>query len=183
MIARPLRTAAALAVAGVLCAACVAPPGRPARPDPPTPDLVQLSYHAADGLLANLRTELRTDRPLLIASLADIDALDRSSTLGRLIAEQVGSRLSQRGKRVTEIKLRGTVLVKRGSGEFVLSRDAAEIGRLHETAAVVAGTYAYAWRSIYVGLRIIRVADGAVLSSYDYRIPADYGILAMLNEY
>jgi len=65
----------------------------------------------------------------------------------------------------------------------VLSRDAAEIGRLHETAAVTAGTYARAWRDVYVGLRLIRVADGAVLSSYDYRIAVDDGIRAMLGYY
>jgi hypothetical protein len=52
-------------------------------------------------------------RPFIIATLVNIDQLEQSSTLGRLISEQVASRMSQLGYGVLELKVRNGVYMKR----------------------------------------------------------------------
>lgn len=53
--------------------------------------LTELSYIAADTLAQDAGPELDTTRPLVVATLSDINHVETSSALGRMIAEQVGA--------------------------------------------------------------------------------------------
>ena len=72
----------------------------------PDPDLTAASYGAADKLIEGSQYGLARDRNIVVATFVNINDLEDSSTLGRLIAEQVSSRLTQVGYRVVELKLR-----------------------------------------------------------------------------
>ena len=134
------------------------------------PDLVSTSYWAADSLIENAKPVVMSTGSVLVASLVDIDDLDQSSTLGRLVAEQIGSRLGQLGYTVKELKLRSRVLVRQGDGQFVLSRNVRDISAKADAQLVVAGTYAIGKDTIYLNLRLIRADDGLIMSSFDYRL-------------
>jgi len=139
-----------------------------------------VNYAAADSLLNKTRPRLPKSSPILVASFVNIDDLDDSSTFGRVVSEQFASRLKQRNYTTIEMKLRTNVFIRAGSGEFLLSRELAEIGTKHRAQAVVAGTYAVASNRIYLTARIINVSDGHVLSSYDYDIPINHDVFKML---
>lgn len=134
-------------------------------------DLIISSYQAADALLAQVPWLKQQRRPLLTATFVNVDSLETSSGLGRMVAEQVAARFVQKGFTVIEVKLRGNVFVKENAGEFVLSRSVNEISQTHNVAAVIAGTYAVGRNSIYVNARLIRAADSLVLAAYDYTLP------------
>ena len=138
-------------------------------------NLVSGSYRLADELVYDLGRHLKGDEvdgPILVASFVNIDSLEESSIAGRLMAEQVASRLAQHGLRVIEIKLgQFSIFVKKEKGEFLLSRDIKEISATNKAVAVVVGTYGLTQNRVYVTARVIRAADGVILASSDVGMP------------
>ncbi len=142
-----------------------------ARPAVQDADLILASYYAADGMLAQAPWLRDGKQPLLTATFVNVNALDSSSALGRIVAEQIASRFAQQGFTMIELKLRNNIFVREGSGEFILSRNVQDISRSHNVAAVVAGTYAVGKTSVYVSARLIRATDNLILAGYDYSLP------------
>jgi TolB-like protein len=139
-----------------------------------------VNYNAADSLLNKMQPKPPKDSPILVTSFVNIDALDDSSTFGRVVAEQFASRFKQRNYATLEMKLRTNVFIKEGTGELLLSRELAEISTKHRVQTVVVGTYAVASKKVYLTARVVKVSDGRVLSSYDYSIPISRDVFKML---
>ena len=103
----------------VMLGACVPAPGDYSTPalyetrfmPPSDTDVAAVSYAAADRLMNQVGEPLDPSKPILVASLADIDDLERSSAFGRMIGEQLSSRLSQLSYTVVESKLRNTIAI------------------------------------------------------------------------
>lgn len=136
-------------------------------------NLIFSSYQAADDLAQLAGGRLDPGVPLLVATVADINDLEKASPLGRLIAEQVASRLVNSGYTVVDVTLRNGLLVKEGVGQLVLSRDAVKISHAQGAQAVLAGTYTVAEDRVYVTLRLIRASDGRMVAAHDYRLDLD----------
>ena len=141
-------------------------------------NLVTKSYEAADSLLiisgknkSNHQVVLDDDKPIVVASFVNIDNMLESSRLGRIIAEQVASRMSQQGYYVVELKLRKNIFIKEQTGELLLSREVKEVSKTHGAQAVVIGTYAAGKEYVYISLRIVTPENNKIIASYDYRLP------------
>jgi TolB-like protein len=152
----------------------------PVRPIIQDANLVDANYKAADSLLTRAPWLRERRDPLLAATFVDINNLEMSSGLGRVIGEQLGSKFAQQGFTVVEIKMRNNIFVKEGLGEFALSRSIKEISQSHNAAAVIAGTYAVARQSVFVQARLIRATDNLILASYDYVLPLGPDAKALL---
>lgn len=143
----------------------------------PDVNLVAVSYAIVNKLENSLKVPISPENPIMVASFVDINDLTASSTFGRIMAEQVGSRFAQKGYKVIEMKLRqNSVFVEQGKGEFLLSRDLKNISLNHDASAVVVGTYARSRDKIYVSTRIVNPQNSIILASVDYGIPADSGL-------
>ncbi|MFO1060004.1 MAG: FlgO family outer membrane protein [Dongiaceae bacterium] len=134
-------------------------------------DVAAASYAAAERLMAQVGEPLDARTPILVTTIADAGDLDHSSALGRMIADQLASRLAQLGYSVSESRLRGTLAIN-PNGEFVLSRDVRRISGAHTAQVVLAGTYTPGDNEVYVDLRLVRLVDARVLASFDYALPA-----------
>ncbi len=146
-------------------------------------NLVSSSYSAADKLLKAARQNgIDTKQVILVTSFVNIDNVQQSSTFGRMTAEQIGSRLVQRGYKVIEMKMRGTVFVQEKTGELLLSRQLRQITLQHDAYAVVVGTYGASKGTVYVTAKLVRAADNVILSSYDYRLPMGPDTKKMLRK-
>ncbi|MDM8558236.1 FlgO family outer membrane protein [Candidatus Parabeggiatoa sp. HSG14] len=146
-------------------------------------DLVHASYGAADGLLNGVEDKFFRKQPILVASFVNVDNLQQSSTFGRMIAEQISSRLAQHNYKVIEMKLRtDSVFVRAQTGEFLLSREVYEISSKHDAYSVVVGTYGASKETVYVTAKLLRVRDGIILSSYDYSLPLGPDTKKMLRK-
>jgi len=157
-------------------------------------NLVTASYKAADALIAGAKelhlldeqprkNGIYTQQPILITSFVNIDDLQQSSTFGRIIGEQIGSRIAQHGYKVIEMKMRtGSIFVQEHTGELVLSRELREISYQHDAYAVVVGTYADSKDSAYVTAKLVRAKDSVVLSSYDYKVAVGPDTKQMLRK-
>lgn len=144
-------------------------------------DLVEVSYAIVEKLENDLKVPLSSEDPIIIASFVDVNNLNVSSTFGRIMAEQVGSRLAQKGYRIIELKLRqNSLFVEEGKGEFLLSRNLKDISSNHNASAVVVGTYASSYNRIYLSTRIINPSNSMILASCDYGVPVNSNVQASL---
>ena len=163
-----------------LLSACANPVARDWKtPTTADVDLVDSSYAAADQLMKNLITELDPTKTLLVATFVDIDNVNRSTTLGRMVSEQISSRITQHGFGVIEIKLREELSVREKTGELLLSRDFSALRDDHEAQAVVVGSYALGQDRLYVNARIVRLGDNVVVAAHNYSLPIGTNTRAM----
>jgi TolB-like protein len=173
----------AFSLVALLASGCVLDGKRPeTNAQPVDANIGSQTYFATDALVESSSQPLDRAAPVLVASLVDIDDLRRSSTLGRMVAEQVSGRLAQLGYHVTEMKLRGSVAIKQQAGELVLSRELKHLGQQHDSQAVVAGTYAVGTNQVHINLRLLRSTDGRVLSAVDYTLPLGQDTRALIPQ-
>jgi TolB-like protein len=134
---------------------------------------IRASYDAADQLLALAKPPLPKDAPLIVATFVDIDRLTTTSTLGRILSEQVASRFTQQGYSLIELKLRGSVFVQEGRGELMLSREVKDLSLSHNVQAVIVGTYATSADKLFLNLKVVRPLDNRVLSAHNIALDLD----------
>jgi TolB-like protein len=156
-------------------------------------DLVRTSYQAVDMLLKGVKNisalsenpthnGVYTNPPILVASFVNIDNVQRSSTFGRVIAEQMASRLSQKGYKVIEMKMRSdSIFIQEHTGELMLSRKLRTISNKHNAYAVIVGTYGVSKYVVYLTAKLIRTKDNVILSAYDYSLPVGPDTKIMLR--
>ena len=146
-------------------------------------DIIDISYMAADVLIKNLSVYISKATPIVVTSFANINNLEESSTLGRLLAEQMASRMSQKRYSVVEIKLgQDSLFVKERTGEFILSRKLDNISTQFNASYVIAGTYSVGGASVYVSTRIVRVSDNLIVSSSDFKLESDSDVYELVQK-
>ena len=161
-----------LAIAAVLLSGCANKPDAISGTEEQNP-LISSSYAAADRLLtAGAKQDLLTkNKRVLVASWVDVNQVSRSSIFGKMMAEQLASRLVQQGVAVMEVKLRSSLFITEKGGEMLLSREIKEISQQHNAEAVIVGTYADAGSSgVYVTVKLVRAVDGLVLSATNFMV-------------
>ncbi|MDO8931398.1 MAG: FlgO family outer membrane protein [Rhodocyclaceae bacterium] len=164
-----------LALAIVALAGCAKPSPQlhVYTPKPPT-DFIKTSYGAGDALISQIAKTLpAADSALIVATLVNINRLDESSPLGRLVAEHLAARFSQNGYRVVETKLRNQLYMKRDAGELILSREIRDVAKKHSVRAIVSGTYADSSDRVFVSLKIIEIESNVVMAAFDYALDKD----------
>ncbi len=119
---------------------------------------------------------------LMIASLANVDNMNVSSTLGRVISEQVAATFTRNGYRMRELKLGTELVIQEGIGEMMLTREGQNQLRSFGAQAVVAGTYATSREFVYVNLKVIHPQKNVVLAVHDYTLPMDRNVRRMLQQ-
>jgi TolB-like protein len=183
------------AVLGLLLSACESNPKNATPPEPTYEQALSgntfnaVNYNAVAELMKRYQAPASASNsgsasasPFIVATLVNIDQLEQSSTLGRVISEQITSRLAQIGLGVVELKVRNGVYMKRNEGEFLLTREIKEVASAHKAQAVIVGTYAESASFIYVSLKIVNPGNSIILAAYDYALPLDRQIRSMLRK-
>jgi len=143
---------------------------------------VGANYKAADTLLAQLNGRLLAEKPLIMATVVNIDSLDQTSTLGRLISEQISTRLSQGGLKMVEMKLRNNVYLKRNQGELMLTREIGEVAQNHNAQAVVVGSYAETSDMVFINIKVVQPQNNFVIAGHDYVLAKEGIVRSMLMQ-
>ena len=186
---------AALAASSLLLSACESVPKTGVSPEPTYEQAQHNAFNAANyGAVAELLKRYPAapatasnfsnsggNAPFIVATLVNIDQLEQSSTLGRLISEQVASRMSQLGYGVLELKVRNGVYMKRNEGEFLLSREIREVAAAHNAQGVVVGTYAEGANLLHVTLKLVDPSSSLVLAAHDYTLPLNRQVKSLLR--
>lgn len=148
---------------------------------PPAADISLSNYAAADALLEQMRPSVPAATPLVVATVVDINSLEDSSPLGRLMTEQISGRMSQGGYRVIEVKLRSQLFMKRSEGELMLARELRDVAKRHSASIAVTGTYTDSAKRVFVNLKAIRLDDNVVVGAVDYELPRDAQVKSLLG--
>ncbi|MCL2524479.1 MAG: FlgO family outer membrane protein [Betaproteobacteria bacterium] len=143
--------------------------------------IITANYRAADALLGQIQTRLNKGQSLIVATVVNIDALDKSSTLGRLISEQVAGRFTQAGYRMIEMKFGNAIYMQRNQGELMLTREIDNLAKSYDAQAVVVGTYGVSSDFVYVNLKVIQPGSNVVLAVHDYVLPLDPAVRSLLR--
>jgi TolB-like protein len=177
---KPLATAALLAL--MLSACSSTPPKDEANYSTVSSNqFIASNYKAADSLMLQLSGKLVADKPLIMATIVNIDALEETSTLGRLISEQISTRMAQGGMSMLEMKLRNSVYLKRNQGELMLTREIGEVAQTHNAQAIVVGSYAETSDMVFVNIKVIQPNTNYVLAGQDYVLAKEAIVRSMLQ--
>lgn len=142
---------------------------------------IEANYKAADSLMHQISGKLLADKPIIMATIVNIDALEQTSTLGRLVSEQVSTRLAQGGLNMLEMKLRNSVYLKRNTGELMLTREIGEVAQAHNAQAIVVGSYAETSDMVFINLKVIQPNTNTVLAGQDYVLAKEAIVRSMLQ--
>jgi len=139
-----------------------------------------LTYRAVDRIL-DAAPQVTPATPLVVASLADVQNLDRSSPFGNITADMIRSRLAQRGMLVSEVRMRSAMRLNPAQGEMMLSREAGVLARAPGAAAILTGTYAVGIRHLWVSLKLVSRADSRVIAAADFAVPRSADVDGLLR--
>jgi TolB-like protein len=142
---------------------------------------INSNYKAADALLAQLNGKLVLGKPLIMATVVNIDALEQTTTLGRLVSEQLSTRMAQGGLSMLEMKLRNSVYLKRNQGELMLTREIGEVATTHNAQAIVVGSYAETSDMVFINVKVIQPNTNFVLAGHDYVLAKEAIVRSMLQ--
>jgi len=145
-------------------------------------NLVERNHTAGAALVDKTKGHLNAGSPILYASFVNVDDLQNSSSLGRIMSQQVTTPFANNGYYVVEMLLRNNAYIKQREGEFLLSRELKNISSDHNAQAVIVGTYAVGSANVYVSAKMVDVRNNKVLSSYDYPIPLNEDIKQLLQQ-
>jgi TolB-like protein len=179
---RSLAPLLAPVLSAALLAGCAATPAKdePNYATVASNQFVSANYAAADKLLMQLSGKLAADKPLIMATVVNIDALDQTSTLGRLVSEQISTRMAQGGLKMLEMKLRNNVYLKRNQGELMLTREIGEVAQTHNAQAVVVGSYAETSDMVFINIKVVQPQSNFVLAGHDYVLAKEGIVRSML---
>ena len=172
------------ALAAALLSGCIGttPPVRtePTYQDAAINPFIQSSREAIAQLSAGIDMTALGAGPVLVATVVNVNDMARSAPLGRTLSEQYASHMAALGFNVKELKLRGDVFVKEGTGELLLSREIKDIARNHNASMVLVGTYSGAANFTYVSLKLVRTEDSRIVRGHDYALPNDRDVQRLL---
>jgi len=125
----------------------------------------------ADQLDKNVVGNTLSNR-YVVTSFTNLDKIDDTNALGRLIAENLIYGLQMHKWQIIEIRLTKGVDVK-AAGEFFLSRDINKLREEYKISGVVTGTYYLAEGNLTINGRVIDVNTGTVISSAQTYVPGN----------
>ena len=116
----------------------------------------------AEQLIANIRDCSLQGTVALPTSFVSLDNFNETSSLGRLISEQLFYEFNQRGYPIREYRIPGSINV-REEGEFYLSRELGDLALRSPGSVIIVGTYSGDKQALFINARLVRPSDGRVL--------------------
>lgn len=128
-------------------------------------DLNNKIHLLGQQLLDNASEAIPDNYTLTISTFVNLHQLYSTSSLGRHISEQLISELQQAGVNIIEVRKTPGIMIRKGYGEYGLSRDMDKLSFVHRAHAMVVGTYTLTDQEILVNARVLDNDQGAVLST------------------
>ncbi|MFW6415726.1 MAG: FlgO family outer membrane protein [Thermodesulfobacteriota bacterium] len=136
--------------------------------------LIELNYNAAEILSRELEKNRIEEDPMLISTFVNLDNVHSASSLGRLIPQQISSRLTQLGYNPLDVRLRDRdILIRERKGEIALSRRLEDLSLQQQGRTILVGTYSLFQSRMYVTVKVLRCRDSATLAAHDYVLPLE----------
>lgn len=165
-----------MVMAVICCAGCAtntatgsAAPSESGVTLPPVGNFNDKMKNLADQLDMNAVRNIPSNQ-YIVTSFTNLDKVDDTMALGRLISENLIYGLQVHKWQIIEIRLTKGVEVN-AAGEFFLSRDITKLRDEYKISGVVTGTYSVADGNLTINARVIDVNTGLVISAAQTYIP------------
>ncbi len=146
------------------------------------------SFFAAQSLIEDGERKLMPGSKVLVGTISNVNNVEESSALGRLVSEQISTAFSEDGFVVQDAKLREALRITQGdkkpeeAGEFPLSRDVRDLAPVISAGALVTGTYALAKERVHFNIRMVHPVTGEVLAAHGYSLVRSEDVNALLDD-
>ena len=135
----------------------------------------------ADQIDHNVTSEARS-LPTIISSISDVNNFSETSQFGRLLTEHLIHELQVKNWNIIDARFTKNLIFS-SSGEFSLSRDIEKLrANSSNVGNVLTGTYINTNDGVIINLRLINVANGAVLSSAQTRLGRDKFLASLVDK-
>lgn len=119
---------------------------------------------------------------IAVVNAVPLSDLKRDTEFGRVMGEYLLTDLADRGLKVTELRLGKDINILPQTGEFILSQNIGELANKNpELEYVVVTTFANTRKTLIVQGRLVRLADGAVKTSWRYSLPLNRELLGLFQ--
>ncbi|MEW6594543.1 MAG: FlgO family outer membrane protein [Thermodesulfobacteriota bacterium] len=117
---------------------------------------------------------------IAVVSAVPLSDLKRESEFGRIMGEYLMTDLADRGLKVTELRLSKEISIVPQTGEFIMSRNIAELANhAPELDYVVVSTFSNTRKTLIVQGRLVALKDGQVKTSWRYGLPLNRELLGL----
>lgn len=118
-----------------------------------------------------------------VVSAVPLSDLKRESEFGRVMGEYLLTDLADRGLKVTELRLSKEISIVPQTGEFIMSRNLAELANhAPELDYVVITTFSNTRKTLIVQGRLVALKDGQVKTSWRYGLPLNRELLGLFYQ-
>ncbi len=119
---------------------------------------------------------------IAVVNAVPLSDLKRDTEFGRVMGEYLLTDLADRGLKVTELRLGKDITILPQTGEFILSQNISELAnKTPELEYVVVTTFANTRKTLIIQGRLVRLADGAVKTSWRYSMPLNRELLGLFQ--
>jgi RNA:NAD 2'-phosphotransferase (TPT1/KptA family) len=140
----------------------------------------EITYAAIDQLIAQHPHRNEVGR-LLVATVVDLNDVNRTSMFGRQMTEYASARLTQLDYDVIHATVRQDHMLVRQDGLFLLSRDIRNLVADYNAKSVVVGTYGLVNDFVFVSLKLVSTVDDSTLAAVDFTIKREGPVVEMLS--
>ena len=119
--------------------------------------------------------------PVLVTSFVNLDNLNETNGLGRLLSESLIHQLHVKKWKIIDARLANNIVINE-NGEFALSRDIKNIKKNYNVSGIVTGTYTATDVGIVVNAKVMDIDSGVITSSGQIVIPTQ-GLESLLFNY
>ena len=144
--------------------------------------IIQTAYATVDQLMDQHPVLQDTDR-ILVATAVDVNDVRSTSMFGRVITECIQARLTQRDHDVIHATVREDHLLVREEGQFLLSRDVANLAADYNARTALVATYAVLENSVILSLKLVSTVESSTLAAQDVVLRRTPSVSEMLEKH
>lgn len=158
----------------------------PEEPKSKGPEILlgEMSKEVAGKVFYEMRKEGEKNLSgrIAVVNAVPLADLKHDTEFGRMVGEYLLTDLADRGLKVMELRLGKDISILPQTGEFILSRNLAELAHKNqELEYAVVSTFANTSKTLIVQGRLIRLADGAVKTTWRYSLPLNRELQALFQ--
>lgn len=146
--------------------------------------LSELSREVAGKVFYGLKDdgEKNYSAKVAIVGAVPLSDLKRETEFGRMMAEYLLTDLSDRGIKVTELRLGKEINILAQTGEFILSRNINELANnSQELDYVVVSTFSNTRKTLVLQGRLVSLKDGIIKTAWRYTLPLNRELLGLFH--
>ena len=175
-----MRSVLLVVLAALTCACQVNPLAEDTGPPLDTQVLIATAYDTVDQLIEQHPNLQDTDR-ILVATAVDVNDVRDTSMFGRVITECIQARLTQLDRDVIHATVREDHLLVRNEGQFLLSRDVANLAADYNARTALVTTYAVLENSVILSLKLVSTVESSTLAAQDVVLRRTESVSEMLQ--